>query len=507
MAFVRWLLVAAMALVAALSVIHSSGVWPSSSASAAAVQYHCPMHPQVVQDHPGECPICGMMLVEREGGSLRGRPNVAPSDAREATPGSDEEVAGAHAGHRHEPSDPYFCPMHPEETGIDDDARCPICGMKLEARRATAPQPSGVTSPASPSGTTKTPAAVAPAEPRDVPGLAPIELHLDRIQSIGVRTAVAAITALTPELDAVGFVTPDETRIARVHSRFSGWIDELAVAGTGQKVARGQVLARLYNLELVPAQQELLTARAWSANPVSREAAGATALSPATFERDARVRLELLGMSASEIDHVAQAGQPLRTVGIAAPIAGHVVAKNAVRGAYVEPSTELFEIVDLSRVWVLADVYERDIGRVRVGQSAEVAVDAFPAQRFAGVVGLIYPTVDAATRTLRLRIELDNRGLALRPGMYGKVAIRLEPAAGVTIPSEALADTGEHQYVFLARAGGRFEPRLVRTGARAGDRVQILEGLAPGDVVVSTASFLIDSESRLRAAIEGTSSR
>jgi Cu(I)/Ag(I) efflux system membrane fusion protein len=157
-------------------------------------------------------------------------------------------------------------------------------------------------------------------------------------------------------------------------------------------------------------------------------------------------------------------------------------------------------------VWVLADVYERDIGRLRVGQAARVSVDAFPEQRFAGTVGFIYPTLDTATRTLQVRIELDSQRLLLRPGMYGKVAIRLDPAQGVTIAAEALADTGEHQYVFLAREGGRFEPRRVRAGARVGDRVQILDGVAAGDLVVSSASFLLDSESRLRAAIAGASS-
>lgn len=487
MALFRWLLVGVMALVAVLSVTYSFGLLPGTSASASAVQYYCPMHPQVVQDHPGECPICSMTLVKREGGGER---------------------TDSHAGHRHEPSDPFICPMHPEETGVDAAARCPICGMKLEPRPvkppSPAPKPSAQPSPV----TADAPAANATAAPlpHDVPGLAPVELTLDRVQAIGVRTAVAREEELLPELATVGFVSADEARFARVHSRFSGWIDELAVAVTGQKVSRGEVLARLYNTELLPAQQEFLAARRWTEAPAPPAHDALPRLSGATLERDARARLELFGVSASEIERIAETGQPIRSVAIAAPIGGYVVTKNAVRGAFVDPGTELFEIVDLSKVWVLADVYERDAGRVRTGQAASVRIDALPNRRFDGKLGFLYPSLDPATRTLRVRIELENRKLELRPGMYGNVVIRLDTTRAVTIPSEALADTGEHQYVFLARDGGRFEPRRVRAGARVGERVEILEGVAAGDVVVSTANFLIDSESRLRAAIQGTTS-
>ncbi|HEU5074652.1 MAG TPA: efflux RND transporter periplasmic adaptor subunit [Polyangiaceae bacterium] len=464
MALFRWALVLVMAVVALGSVAHSFGMLSSDSASAAAGLYHCPMHPQVVQDHPGECPICGMTLVKFED----------PKAAAKAAPSGEPKKPDSHAGHRHNPRDPYACPMHPEETGLDAKARCPICGMYLEKR-----------------------------EPRDVPGLVPVELSLDRVQLIGIRTEPARSEALLSELKTVGFVAADEARLARVHTRFSGWIERLAVGTTGQKVHRGQVLAALYNLELLPAQQEFLAARRWATR--SETQSDASGLGAGRLEEDARARLELFGLSPAEIDSIAKSGQPTRTVAVTAPIGGYVTRKNAVQGTYVQPGTELFEIADLSKVWLLADIYEHEIGRISVGQTATVTVSAYPKTAFVGKVGFIYPALDPGTRTLRVRVELTNKDFNLRPGMFGDVVIQLAAQSGVVIPVEALVDTGEVQYVFLAKEGGRFEPRRVQAGARAGDKVEILSGLAAGETVVTTANFLIDSESRLRAAIQAPS--
>jgi Cu(I)/Ag(I) efflux system membrane fusion protein len=463
MALLRWVLVAVMAGVALLSVAYSFGVMGGGMASAAPTQYYCPMHPQVVQDHPGECPICSMSLVPKDG-------------AGTAKPKGDD--AKSHEGHRHNPQDPYYCPMHPEETGADANARCPICKMKLEKR-----------------------AAAAPPVTQGVPGLVPVELSLDRVQLIGVRTAPATREKLSSELRTVGYVSADEGKLARVHTRFSGWIEGLAVSTTGQQVRRGQVLASVYNTELLPAQQEFLAARRWSSS--SSPSAGTTEGLAAPLEQDARTRLELLGMSRGEIDHIAKTGKPSRTVAVTAPMSGYVVAKQAVQGGFVQPGTQLFEIADLSRVWVLADVYEHEIGRVAVGQRASVELAGRRGERIEGKVGFIYPALEPSTRTLRVRVELDNKDLKLRPGMYGDVFISVGDEQGVVVPREAVVDTGDHQYVFVAKEAGRFEPRLVRVGARSDDKVEVTGGLAEGEVVVTTANFLIDSESRLKAAIEG----
>jgi Cu(I)/Ag(I) efflux system membrane fusion protein len=377
--------------------------------------------------------------------------------------------------------------------------------MKLEKRP---PMATPKTAPGQPprevgegAATPRVPPDAKPLPP--VPGLVPIELSLDRIQNIGVRTAPATVETLAPDLHAVGFVSADEARLARVHTRFSGWIERLEVPTTGQKVARGQVLAGLYSPELLPAQQEFLAARRWQsgANGAQRLPRGEGG--GESMAGDARARLELLGLSPAEIDAIAQTGQPSRTVAVVAPIGGYVVSKTAVQGAFVQPGNELFEIADLSRVWVLVDVYEYEVGRVRVGQNAEITVGAYPGERFVGRVGFLYPVVDPSTRTLRVRVELENRGMKLRPGMYAAATIQLDEARATVIPTEALVDTGEHQYVFVVKGGGRFEPRPVKVGHRGIDKVQILEGVASGDVVVTTSNFLIDSESRLHAAIQG----
>ena len=481
MATLRWLLVAAMAVAAVLSVAYSAGVMKPGGASAEGSVYYCPMHPQVVQDQPGECPICSMSLVLKKGSSDEAKTTV-------------EKPAASHEGHRHNPTDPYYCPMHPDETGMSANERCPLCKMKLELKPKSQADASPAVAP-----TTST-------IPSLVPGLAPVQLSMDRVQLIGIRTAKATREPLVSELQAAAVVAPDESKFARVHTRFSGWVEQLAVTTTGQKVRRGQVMANIYNLELLPAQQEFLAALKWNAAASAASPSSAQA-TVGSLADDARKRLELLGMSKQEIDRIAQTGAPSRTVAITAPINGYIVRKDVAQGTYVQPGTPLFEIADLSKVWVLADVYERDIGRVSLGQAASVRVEAYPEQPFVGKVGFIFPAVDPNTRTLRVRIELANKDLKLRPGMYGNVTLEVGKAEGVVVPVEALVDTGEYQYVFLAKEGGRFEPRRVRAGARTQGKIQIVEGVQEGDLVVTTANFLVDSESRLRAAIEGSPSR
>ncbi|HEX2660177.1 MAG TPA: efflux RND transporter periplasmic adaptor subunit, partial [Polyangia bacterium] len=266
------------------------------------------------------------------------------------------------------------------------------------------------------------------------------------------------------------------------------------VAETGRRVQRGEILATVYSPEVLRAEQEYLTAKGW-------EGQGELA-------NDARHRLELLGIAPPEIDALAARGKPSDTVPIRSPAEGFVTAKNVVPGAAIQPGMPLFEVADLSRVWFLADVFEQDAARLRIGQKARLDFTAYPGEAFAGKVQFLHPTVDASTRTLRVRLELPNKpgpgGVKLRPGMYGNVAFELPSATGLVIPSEALVDTGDRQYVFVVKAQGRFEPRLVRVAGRAANRVQIAEGLAEGETVVTTGNFLIDSESRLRAGIAGS---
>jgi membrane fusion protein, copper/silver efflux system len=362
----------------------------------------------------------------------------------------------------------YTCPMHPSVVR-DAPGQCPICGMDL------VPRPRG----------TKTQATDKPA----VPGLTALDLPPERVQLIGLKTSIATDKTLAAELRVPGYVSADETRLAEVQARVAGWIEELSVSQTGQQVHRGDLLARLYSPELLSAQQEFLTAHRW--NPGSGP----------NLEQDARRRLELLGVSPGDIDAIAESGTPMRAVKLRAPASGHVIAKNVVVGAYVEPGAKLFTIADLSHVWVIAEVPEQGLGRVRQGQSATLTLPAYPGRTFPGTVQLLAPALDPATRTLRVRVELENRSFELKPGMYGDVHIALAAARGLVVPSQAVLDTGELQYVFVVTSPGHFEPRPVKLGERGADEVQVQSGLQAGDVVVTNGAFLLDSESRMRGSV------
>jgi Cu(I)/Ag(I) efflux system membrane fusion protein len=433
-AAVRWTLVAAMAIAALASVAYKVGWFRAGAssatggASAEKVLYQCPMHPAIIQDHPGECPICGMTLVRRTAGDI----------ARAPSGGAD---AGAANG---------------------------------------------------------------------VPGLSPVDLTPERIQLIGMRTAMVERAPLADSLRTVGVVAANERGLAQVSVRFSGWVQQLLVAETGRRVKKGEVLATIYSPEVVRAEQELLTARGWAAKEAGApraDEAGGTMHDLGDLGAAARRRLELLGVAPPEIDAVIARGKPADSVPIRSPVDGFVTARNVVPGAAVQPGPPLFEVANLSRVWVLADVFEQDAARLHVGQKGSLELAAFPGDRFEGRVQFIYPTVAAATRTLKVRLELANKsgpgGVKLRPGMYGNVALALPAASGLVVPAEALVDTGDHQYVFVATGGGHFEPRSVTVGVRTGDKVQIVRGVSPGETVVATGNFLVDSESRLRAAIAG----
>lgn len=463
MAIVRWALVALMALAALAAWVSFAGTGgrPAAQASAAA-QFHCPMHPAVLEDRPGACPICGMDLVPVAAAPAGG--GAAPAAPVAAAPAP----AAAHAGR-------FWCPMHPEVSSDDPEARCPKCGgMKLLPRAAP-------------------PAAPAPA---GVPGLAAVALDPARTQLIGVRTARATRQRLAAQVRAVGFVTADEKRLALVTARFTGFVQRLLVSQSGERVEKGQVLATVYSQELVSAQQVFLNSVKWADKQGSGGVQGGV-------EYDARKRLELLGVAAEDVAEIGRRGQPLLDVPLRAPVTGYVARKAALPGLYVQPGTELFQLADLSTVWVAADVYERDLDRVQVGQRTRLTLPSRPGETFTGRVQLVYPAVNPESRTVQARMEFRNPGLRLKPGMYADVLLDVPGVEAVTVPVDAVVDTGELQYVFLARPGGRFEPRAIRLGARGDGRVAVAEGLAEGDEVVTTANFLVDSESRLRAAVEG----
>lgn len=311
-----------------------------------------------------------------------------------------------------------------------------------------------------------------------------------RVQTLGVKTALAEEGVVDAAVRAVGRVEIDERAVVQVAPRFEGWIERLHVNAVGDPVRRGQPLFTVYSPELQSAGEELRIAER-----LQRDAA---ATDPAAAESARR----LAEATRARLRNMEVAGQAGQRQTFASPANGVVLEKNAVQGARFMPGEAIYRIADLSTVWVIADIFEQDLARVRVGQTATVTIPAFPGQPFEAKVGYLYPTLDTATRSTRVRLELANRDGQLRPGMFAQV----ELAAGssvprVTVPASAVIDDGVRQVVLLALDEGRFRPQPVKLGARGRDRVEVREGIRAGDRVVVSASFLIDSESQLKAAL------
>jgi Cu(I)/Ag(I) efflux system membrane fusion protein len=334
----------------------------------------------------------------------------------------------------------------------------------------------------------------------DGPGLT---LSLDKVQKLGVRSEAARLTSLTRAIRAVGSVQVDERSLRIVAPKVEGYIERLAVNQTGQTVARGQTLMEVYSPDLVLAQQEYQIAlaaaqRLETASPEARDGA-------ASLAEGALSRLRNWDVPTAQIERLRQGGPVSRTVPFVSPVTGIVLEKRAVQGMRFMPGDSLFQIADLSSVWVIAEVFEQDLAQVGLGQTAQVTVNALPGQTFTGRVSFVYPTVTPETRTAKLRIELPNPGGRLKPAQYGTVELDSPVAAHpvLTVPDSAVLDTGSRQIVLVERAEGRFEPREVTVGARAGGLIEIRQGLAEGERVVIRANFLIDAESNLRAALQG----
>lgn len=306
--------------------------------------------------------------------------------------------------------------------------------------------------------------------------------------SLDIRLETVGQDSLTQTVRAVATVVPDESLISHVHTRVAGWIEQLDVNTTGEMVRAGQPLARIFSQELLSSQTEYLAARR------DTTASGITSAVVAS----GRTRLTVFGMTPAEIDAIEQTGEPRRLVTVVAPRSGVVVNRGVTVGTSVDPSTPLLTIVDLSRVWVLAEVPEAQIPAVRVGTTAQLEFPASGRSLFTARVSFVYPVLTERTRTLRVRLTASNPGGALRPGLYGTATFQSAGRQTITVPRDAVVDTGLQQHVFVA-TGDRFEPRIVTTGAQLADRVEIRDGLRVGERIVAAGVFLLDSESRLRA--------
>lgn len=379
----------------------------------------------------------------------------------------------------------YYCPMHPTVTS-DKPGNCPICGMALVKR--TAPDPAAAQLAGSGSVDSS---------------IASLSLSPEQRITANVRTIRVDPDTHTGELVTTGRVTFDERRLAQVTAYSAGRIERLFVNFTGDSVRRGEAVAAIYSPDLFATQQEYLLAIANRERMRRAGFADARSASEDLVESTRR-RLLLFGMTAAQVRELERGGRPLYTTTITSPVAGIVTRKLVVPQQYVAQGSPLLEIADLSNVWVEADVYEQQLPGISIGQRVLITSPAVPGREFPGAVSFIQPFLAGETRTARVRIEIPNPYLQLKPDMYVSVRIFGAPAAAhLMVPKTAVIDRGQKQFVWVELRPGTYEPREVRTGERHGDQVVIQAGLAGGENVVVEGAFLLDSEAQLRAATTG----
>jgi RND family efflux transporter MFP subunit len=428
---------------------HSTG-----QVSHADAEYFCPMHPTIVRDRPGECPICGMKLEKR---AAPGKPPAEPSGA------SGRRILF----YRH----PMDASIHSDNPAKDNMGMDYVPVYEDEAQ----------------GGST-------------VPGRAEIKVPVERAQLLGIRSVPVGSGFTGGSVRTVGRVAVDERRREVVQTRYEGYVQKLYVDFTGKPVRAGQPLLAIYSPELVAAQKEYLVARGAQARLGGSSVPG-VATGGAELADAARQRLHALGLGPAEIAALDRTGTAQRTVTLHSPVAGVVLQKMAVEGMKVSPADRLYEIADLSHVWILAEVYEKDLAAVRIGLPARVTLATQPGGEWRGTVSFVSPTVKPDTRTVEARIDVDNPSGVLKPDMFVDVSLEGAPSAVLTVPESAVIPTGERTLVFVDKGDGHYEPREVALGARVAGAYEVRRGLTAGERVVVSANFLLDSESSLRAAI------
>jgi multidrug efflux pump subunit AcrA (membrane-fusion protein) len=400
----------------------------------------------------------------------------------------------------------YVDPMHPAYTS-DKPGVAPDCGMTLEpvyADDAAPPGPAGprvlyFRDPQQPTYVADKPgvnpetgntleAVYAQATPTLPSGA--INISPERQQLIGMKFADVAFGGVTRAIRTVGKVSADETRVGHVHTRIDGWIDKVFVDFTGDVVTKDEPMLTIYSPEMLASQEELLLA------------ARARDLMPSLFNA-ARRRLQLWELSDDQIEQVVRTGQPIRNITVHAPMSGFVTERKAFPNQKVTPDSDLYTITDLSRVWIVADVFEADITSIKAGDRAYVTFTGGAVPSIGARVSYIQPQVDPVTRTLKVRLDANNPNVRMKPDMFVNVEFGVVSAPQFSVPAEAVLDTGDRQTVFVDLGNGYLEPRQVTIGGRFGDRVTITKGLAGGERVVSSGTFLVDSESQLKAAANG----
>lgn len=417
----------------------------------AAEQYTCGMHPMVIVDEPGSCPICGMDLTPLKSGT--------GSSGTSATNG-ERKIKYWQA-----PMDPTFI--------RDEPGKSPM-GMDL-----------------------------IPVYEDEATGGAMITIDPTTIQNMGVRTAAVIRGDLSRTIRTVGLVSYEEPKQYVVNAKIAGWVEKLYVTETGRQVKKGEPLLEIYSPELVTAQQELLLARD-NYKSLKESSFEQIADSSLRLLEASRKRLQLWDVSKKQIARLEETGEVRKTVTLYAPYSGIVTMKMVNEGMYIKPGMTLLNLADISKVWVLADLYEYQLPWVKVGQRARVVLPYVKDRSFEARVDYLYPYVEGKTRTVKARMELDNADFELRPDMYVTVYMTGDNVAdALLVPQEAVVYSGEKQTIFVALSGGRFEPRLVKTGLQGENgHVEVVQGLFEGEQVVTSAQFMLDSESKLREAIQ-----
>lgn len=372
----------------------------------------------------------------------------------------------------------YTCAMHPFIIK-DKPGSCPICGMQLIKKVAGAQ-----------------------ASAKEIEMLGHVSLSPTQQVMANLATTEAKVTSLDKEISAVGIVQYDQTRQAKVTAWVAGRLDRLHVNKVGEYVTKNRPLAEVYSPDLVSAQQEYLLAlrsrEQFKNSPIASISQGGEGL-----VASARQRLKLLGVKDEQIAGMEKAGQPNIRLSIYTPLSGIVIEKIALEGQYVNVGDPLFNIADLSRVWVEAEVYENEFQFVKLGQRVEIVSQSYPGKTFIGRVSYIYPFLDQKTRTVKVRAEIPNPGLKLKPDMFVNANIKVPLGNALAVPVTAVMDTGNRQVAWVEMQPGMFEPRDVKVGARVGDMLQILSGLKAGEKVASSGGYLIDSEAQLKGGAGG----